>query len=105
MNEIARWTTPTIIYKPSTLETGDISTAVLCVKQTGKTIIEKDLSSATVNAENQTISWKLTQQETGQLADHRECCIGIDWVSNDGTRGRSKVSSYMVVRSGKDEEM
>lgn len=38
MNEIARWTTPTIIYKPSTLKTGDISTAVLCVKQTGKTI-------------------------------------------------------------------
>ncbi len=103
MEQIAKWTTPSIIYRPSTISPSDIRTAVLCVKQHAKVVIEKDLTTALV--EEKQVTWKLTQEETGSLVECKECAIGVDWVLNDGTRGRSNVGTFMVVGSGKDEAL
>ncbi len=102
MKEIVRWTTPSVIYKPSAIEVEDIRKAILTIKQCGKTIIERDITTADADTEAGTITWKLTQEETQQLAMCKECLIVIDWVTNDNTRGRSNIGSFNVVQPGKD---
>ena len=101
MEQIAKWTTPTITYKPSSVDVSDIENAYLCIKQYAKIIIEKDIDDADVDEDS--ISWTLSQEDTGKLSEGKECVAGVDWVTIDGTRGRSNIGKYLVVGSGKDE--
>lgn len=96
---IIRGTTPTIEFIFTDVAVSDITTAILSLKQLGKTVIEHDISSATVD---ESLSWKLTQEETLSLNNRYDVEIVCDWKLTDGTRGRSHKLCTPVGNPGKD---
>lgn len=96
--EIIKGTTPTIIFTFLTIDPANITDAYLTVK--GDVSFEKDISRA-VKDEN-TLSWTLTQVETLSLVVNKPVTIYCDWVTLDGTRGRSKAATAMVAPTGKE---
>ena len=100
---IIRWTTPTIDFTFKTIQVSDIDEAYLVVKQWDNTVIEKDITSATVDTDANTLSWTLTQAEAGLLTTGKRSSVMCDWVTSGGTRGRSKVLDSSVENSGKNE--
>lgn len=98
---IIKGTTPTIRYTFNTINTEDIAVAFLSIKQNDKTIIEKDLSTATVD--EGTIFWKLTQEETLKLRRKVFATIYLDYLLGDGTRAAGKTRKEMIGPTGKEE--
>lgn len=101
MAEIIRGTTPTIKFVFNTIEVASITAAYFLIKNGQKIIIQKDLSSATTDTNS--LSWKLTQEESFLLSAGATVSIMCDWKLADGTRGRSKIESYKVAPAGKGE--
>ena len=100
LGEIARWTTPTIIYTPKSVTIANIRYVVLVIKQLGSVIIEKDtLTMAT----DKFFAWDLTQEETGRLCERAQAEIKIDFITLSGRRYTSKRKLVDVVNSGKDQ--
>lgn len=97
---IIRYTTPTLKFTFSEINVADISTAFLIIKQNDRTVLERGLDTAT--ADESSLSWTLTQEETGSLCK-AETTIVCDWKLLDGTRGRSRVKTEKVINSGKNE--
>ena len=109
---IIRYTTPTIRFDFREIDVNDIVVAFLVVQQGGRTVIERDLTTATIvhtavrdgTTGDNYISWTLTQEETKSLAkgstDARVYC---DWKLASGVRGRSKIGNEKVEDTGKQE--
>lgn len=97
---IIRGTTPTIIFTFNEVSVSDITKAYLVIKQGDVSVIQKDISSATVGTD---IRWTLTQEETLSLKRKPNAVIYCDWKLRDGTRGRSKTQTESVTDSGVDE--
>ena len=97
MASIIRGTTPTIKYTFSTINVEDITTAYLSIKGATSSL-EKSLTEATVGEDF--IAWTLTQAETLALGD----CISImvNWLLENGTRGASNKSVFMIEDNYKD---
>ena len=101
---IIRWTTPTFEFPfDEDISVSDIDSAYLVLKQWGNTIVSKDISEADIDSDANTVSWTLTQAETGLVVTAKKCDVMCDWVLSDGTRGRSDVASYSVEDSGINE--
>lgn len=98
---ITKGTTPTIEYTFSEIDTADITAAILTIKQGGLTIIEKDLSSATV--EQGAISWKLSQEESLSLRRNAYATVYLDYLLSDGTRVAGETETVMIAPTGKEE--
>lgn len=98
---IIRGTTPTITFTFSSVEVSNIQVAYLFVQQIDQTLIEKDISAATVDENS--LSWELTQEETLSLKDRSRVKIFCDWRLASGLRGRSEVFETTVDNSGKNE--
>lgn len=92
--QIIRGTTPTITFTFNDMDPYDITKAVLAIKQSDVTVIEKtDGMTKTAN----TISWTLTQTETLSLStSNNRALIVCDWLTTGGVRGRS-VEQYVSV--------
>lgn len=101
--EIARGTTPTVSFKFHSFELSSIVVAVLKVKQAGSVKIERSLDTATGDAEEKKLRWKLTQEETLSLIKTPKAVITCDWKLADGTRGVSKKALVEIEDSGTDE--
>jgi hypothetical protein len=100
---IIRWTTATFIFEFQTIQVSDITDAYFVVKQWDNTVIEKDLTSATVDTTENKLSWTLTQAEAGLLTTGKRYSAMCDWLTSSGTRGRSKVLEGSVENSGVNE--
>ena len=87
MTKIIIGTTPTITYKFKVVDVSEITVAILTIKERGATLIEKDLSDATVGED--TLSWTLTQEETLAIGV-KSASIMLNWLTADGVRGASK---------------
>lgn len=98
---LIRGTTPTIKFTFSEIDIQQIEAAILFIKQMDRTVIEKDISTATVNEFD--ISWTLSQSETLSLAPNVSAKILCDWKTAEGLRGRSEVFLTQVESSGKNE--
>lgn len=101
MAQIIRGTTPTLIFQYSDITVSDITTAYLTIKQSGNTVIERDLTTATIGEDS--ISWELTQEETLELNGARQARVVCDWVLSSGIRGRSHTLDAEVGEPGKNE--
>ena len=99
-NIITRFTTPTLSIAFEDIDVSNITIADLTIKQ-DKLVIEKHKSSATVTPTS--ISWTLTQEETGQLVACRQGIARCDWVLQSGTRGISEKFIFDVENAGKNE--
>lgn len=86
MTKIIIGTTPTITYKFKVVDVSEITVAILTIKERGTTLIEKDLSDATV--EEDSLSWTLSQEETLSIGA-KSASMMLNWKLADGTRGAS----------------
>lgn len=88
MTKIIIGTTPTITYKFKVVDVSEITVAILTIKERGTTLIEKDLSDATVGEDS--LSWTLSQEETLSIGV-KSASMMLNWKLADGTRGASDV--------------
>lgn len=79
MNEIARFTTPAITYKPSMVEIANVDEIFLVVKQNGREILRKDKTDASINANG--FTWMFSQQDTSALNSRAISMVQIDYTS------------------------
>ena len=103
-------TTPTITYSFSTVDVSLITDAYLTIKCSGKTVIEKAITDATVTppvapSTTGTISWKLGQADTLKLSGYYNAEAYCDWKTQDNTRGSGEVGKFMIQESGKECEI
>lgn len=97
---IIKGTTPTIGYTFSTVDTADIAEAILSIKQYNKTVIERDISTATVDTG--VMSWKLTQRESLRLKEKVPATIYLSYVLSDGTRAEGATVEAEIDPTGKE---
>ena len=90
MTQIIIGTTPTIIYTFKTVSPSDFRACVLTIKCNGQILIEKTLSNAEIGTDS--VSWTLTQSETLSLGT-RVAKMMCNWVTQDGTRGASEITT------------
>lgn len=100
MSNIIRGTTPTIKYTFSTVSVSDITAAYLTIVMNGSTLLEKDLTQATIDSDS--ISWTLTQQESLAMTGSKVTAM-LNWKLNDGTRGASTRTALFVEKNDKEE--
>lgn len=98
MATIIRGTTPTITFTFSDIDVSTITVAIMSIKQSGSIKVEKKLANATVGEDS--LSWKLTQEETLSFASNTQGTIACDWKLNDGTRGRSNLLLFDIGEPG-----
>ena len=101
--KIVRGTTPTIKYKANQVDVSDVSEAYLTFLQFGTKKFEKELSSATVDSEDQNISWKLTQVETLSLSEGTDAEIHCKVKLDDGTVFEATQITVTIGKTGKNE--
>ena len=97
---IARYTTPSITYKPSLTAVADIDEIILVVSQ-GDYSITKTLADAVVN--DGKYYWDLTQEETGALVKGKKGDIKIDYLTNADKRYTTVKFFFDVSDSATDE--
>ena len=98
---IIKGTTPTITYTFSSVEVTELTKAVMTIKADGVIKIEKDLTTADVDAQKKTVSWTLSQAETLSVTTKAE--VMINWVTQDGTRGASDKTNVLFDRNHIEE--
>ena len=92
-------TTPTIIFNNfQVVRVGEIKEAVLTIKQGGmysrSVMIKRDLSTAEVSATE--IAWTLKQEETLGLDPKAQAQVCMNFLTNMGLRGTSKVVNCYI---------
>ena len=90
MTEIIIGTTPTITYKFKIVSPSDFRACILTIKCNGQKLLEKTLSDAEIGTDS--VSWTLTQAETLSLGT-RVAKMMCNWVTADGTRGASEITT------------
>lgn len=103
MAAIIRMTTPTLQYSFSAVSVSDLTDAVLSIGMGGAVVIEKDLSEAVVDTENNRLSWRLSQEDTQTLTGS-SVSIQCNWLTAAGLRGATE-SASVVILDNKHEEI
>lgn len=79
MNEIARWTTPAITYKPSMAQVADVDEIYLVIKQNGCEVIRKSKEDAVITENG--FTWAFSQEDTASLKLKVPSVVQIDYTS------------------------
>ena len=102
--EIARWTTPTITFKPQAVEMEDIKEIFLTLSQGGENIITKGINDASQSDEFG-FEWTLSQEDASKLC----CCKGgffqVDFLAFNGQRYTTVKRQFTVINSAINEEI
>ena len=100
MNEIARWTTPSITFKPSMVEISEVDEIYLVVKQNGQECIRKSIEDAVIDANG--FTWFFTQEETSVLNARLDASVKIDYLCGTA-RYTTNAVPYDITDSAVDE--
>ena len=100
MNEIARFTTPAITFKPSAVGVGDIDEIYLVIKQYGIEVLRKDKDDASRNENS--FTWFFTQSDTSQLSSTVPSVVQIDYLTG-ATRYTTKPRMFVITESAISE--
>lgn len=103
MGMVVKGTTPTFRYKARTVDVSDVAVAYLTIQQFGADKIQKDITSATVDTDEGTIAWKLTQTESLTLDPARSATAYCDVRLSDGTRFAASEITFNIGKTGKAE--
>lgn len=101
MAEIARWTTPSVTYKPSMVEMEEVDKIFLVVQQGGANLIVKDKSEAEETEDG--FVWTLTQTESATLLSRRSAIIQVDYTDIAGSRYTTHPKQFEIGDSGINE--
>lgn len=99
--QIARWTTPTIRYKPQAVEMSEVEEIYAAVKQKGETVLMKSLEDAYVSEDG--YFWALSQEETGELIQNLIATVQVDYKTKSGQRYTTFTESFYVSGSARNE--
>lgn len=99
--EIARWTTPTITYKPSQVEMADITDIKMTIRQNGQVVLEKGMEAAQIDENG--FAWLLSQEETGLLTQTLLLTVQVDYKTEGGLRYTTVPKTFNVVGSAINE--
>ena len=99
MASIIRGTTPTFKKTFDSVDVSKIVAAYLTVR--GKTSIEKGLSDAVIGEDY--IAWTMTQADSLSFGD--VISVMVNWKLDDGTRGATEETTYMIKRNHKEVEI
>ena len=97
MSEIARYTTPSITYKPSMVEIANVDEIYLVISQRDAEVIHKDLDDAIVDENG--FTWFLSQ---AALSSKFTASIQIDYLCGTA-RYTTKPRPYDITESAVDE--
>lgn len=100
MSEIARYTTPSITYKPSMVEISNVDEIYLVIRQREAEVIRKDLDDAIVDENG--FTWFLSQEDTSALSSKFTASIQIDYLCGTA-RYTTKPMPYDISDSAVDE--
>ena len=104
MAQIAKWTTPVVIYKPSAVNSEVISDIFMVVSTNdGRPLIKKDISDAV--QENGGFTWYLAQTDTSKLVPGSVVRIKIDYKCLNGMRYTTNARQYTVADSAVNKEI
>ena len=104
MAQIARWTTPVVIYKPSAVNSEVISEIFMVImSQDGRRILTKGISDAI--QENGGFTWNLSQVDTSKLIPGSVVKIKIDYKCLNGMRYTTNPRQYTVADSAVNKEI
>ena len=104
MAAIIRMTTPTLQYSFSAVSVSDLTDAILSIGMGRTVVIEKELSDAVVDTENNTLSWRLSQEDTQALTGS-SVSIQCNWLPAAGLRGASEQTNVIVLNNKHEEVM
>lgn len=99
---LPRGTTPTIRFRFRKVPVEDITEAYLTVCQ-GRVIAELDISAATAGED--TLGWRLTQEETLAIRPDEPVEIQCRWKTGNNTAGASRVFTLLGYKILKDGEI
>ncbi len=97
---IARWTTPSISYKPLAVTADRIVIIELRIRQAGQDIISKGLSDAAIIDGG--FVWDFDQEESGLIARTPPVYAQIDYVADNGRRFTTRPYEFAVFNSAVD---
>lgn len=104
MAAIIRMTTPTLQYSFSAVSVSDLTDAILSIGMGRTVVIEKELADAVVDTENNTLSWRLSQEDTQALTGS-SVSIQCNWLTAAGLRGASEQTNVIVLNNKHEEVM
>ena len=100
MNEIARFTTPSIWYKPAQVEATDISKIFLVLSQDGVEVLRKDITQAQISEGS--FVWMFSQEDTALFDSKKPAVAKVDYLS--GTmRYTTRAKQYFISESAIQE--
>ena len=83
MNEIARFTTPLLWFKPSSVEPSEINKIFLVLSQDGNEILRKDITQAQISEGY--FVWVFSQEDTSLFDSRKVAVAKIDFLSGSKT--------------------
>ena len=99
--QIARWTTPSIFYKPKAAAVGEIAEVEITLKQLGRTIIRKGKEQAAIVEDG--FIWHFEQTETSGLTRNTPMTVQVDYLTTNGQRYTTREYEYLVCDSAVNE--
>lgn len=99
MGYIISCTTPTIKYNFKVVDPAHITEAYLTITEGGETIIERDLTTATIGEHS--LAWTLTQAETFEF--DKSVVVQLNWLTDSGVRGASEKVRIVISENLKNE--
>lgn len=101
MFKVISGTTPAFKFTFSSVDPGDIVTAIMTVKdKEGNLKVRRELDTATVGSNY--ISWTLTQEETLSFGE-KVVYVMVNWITRFNVRGASKEEVVKGVKNHIEE--
>lgn len=96
MNEIARFTTPSLWYKPEAVDANEINKIFLVLSQAGNEILRKDITQAQIS-DGQFV-WVFSQEDTSLFDSRKVAVAKIDYLSGS-MRYTTREKQYVISES------
>ena len=99
--QVSAFSTPTFIFAFSD-DVSKVTDARLTLKLGGEAVVQKDYAAAIKDTEANTLSFTLTQEDTGSLPVGVTGDVVCDWMMGD-VRGRRKPAQFVTISTGFEE--
>lgn len=100
---IGKWTTPSIMYKPSKVEMTDVAEIYVTVSQVGTVVAQYGMEYAQITDEG--FIWLMSQEDTAKLKTTMTATIQVDYKTTGGLRYTTVPKVLDVVNSAVEGEI
>lgn len=101
MEKFARWTTPSITYRPSLTPIEEIEKIFLVLSQYGRNKVFKEKNDASID--DGMFLWKINQEESSLFSHKDPISAQVDYITSDNVRYTTLPVKFRVINSAVDE--